>query len=107
MTVALLLLAFLAEDELAGVFHALPLIGFRAAETADLRGNLADLPLVDAGNGDFRWLCRGDRHFSRNSVRDVVAIDERELHVLAGDSGNVADGFKLELLLASLGDAAV
>src|ERR1700678_2699964 len=106
MTVALLLLAFLAEDELAGVFHALPLIGFRAAETADLRGDLADLPLVDAGNGDFRWLGRGDRHSSRNGIHDVVAIAERELQALAGDRRLVADAIDLELLLESLGDAA-
>src|SRR6202167_4365496 len=105
MTVALLLLAFLAEDELAGVFHALPLVRFGAAETADLRGDLADLPLVDAGDGDFRRFGRGDRHSGGNGIHDVVAIAERELEVLAGDRRLVADAIDLELLLESLGDA--
>src|ERR1700722_13146004 len=106
MTVALLLLAFLAEDELAGIFHALPLIGFRAAEAADLRGDLADLPFVDAGDGDFGRFGRGDRHSSGNGVHDVVAVTERELQILAGDRGFVADAINLKLLLEPLGDAA-
>src|ERR1700760_2081865 len=102
MTVALLLLAFLAEDKLTGVFHALPLVGFGAAETADLRRDLADLPLVDTRHGDFRWLRRRDRHASGDWVHDVVAVAERELQVLAGDRGFVADAVDLELLLEAL-----
>src|ERR1700735_3482122 len=101
MTVALLLLAFLAEDELAGIFHALPLIRFRAAEAADLWGDPADFPVVDAGHGG---LGRGDRHSGRNGVQDVVAVPERELQVLAGDRGFVATAVNLKLLLEPLGD---
>src|ERR1700679_1264887 len=106
MTVALLLLAFLAEDKLASVFHALPLVRFGAAETADLRGDLADLPLVDAGDGDFRRLGCGDRHSCGNGIHDVVAVPERKLQVLAGDRRLVTDAVDLELLLEPLGDAA-
>jgi hypothetical protein len=46
----LLLLAFLAEDVLASVLHALALVGFGAAELADFGGNLADALLVDAAD---------------------------------------------------------
>src|SRR3984957_14345526 len=106
MTVALLLLAFLAEDEFASVFHALPLVGFGAAKTADLCGDLANLPFVDAGDGDFGGFGRGDRHSGRNGIHDVVAVTERELQVLAGDRGFVADAVNLKLLLEPLGDAA-
>src|ERR1700722_4509892 len=102
MTVALLLLAFLAEDEFASVFHALPLVGFGAAETADLRGDLTDLPLFDAGYGDFRRLGRGDRHSGGDGIHDVVAVAERELQVLAGDRRLVADAVDLELLLEAV-----
>ena len=49
-TSSLLLLAFLAEDELAGVLHALALIGLRTAIFADLGGGLTDDLLVDASN---------------------------------------------------------
>ncbi len=42
----LLLLAFLAEDVLVGIFHALALVGLGLAEFADLGGDLADLLLV-------------------------------------------------------------
>src|SRR4051812_11071872 len=54
----LLLLAFLAEDEFACVFHALALIGFGRTERADLGGHLADLLLVDAGHHDLGRLRR-------------------------------------------------
>ena len=39
---SLLLLAFLAEDELARVLHALALVGLGAAIVADLGSHLAD-----------------------------------------------------------------
>src|SRR5208337_1879355 len=72
----LLLLAFLAEDEFAGVFHALALVGLGTAERADLRRDLANLPLVDSGDGDFGRLRRGDRHPGRDRIHDVVLLLE-------------------------------
>src|SRR5690349_9413511 len=45
----LLLLAFLAEDVLAGILHTLALVGLGRTIAADFRRHLADLLLVDAG----------------------------------------------------------
>src|SRR5215207_4321491 len=101
----LLLLAFLAEDELVRILHALALVGLRAAEVADLGGGLADLLLVDAGDDDLRRLRGRDRDAGRDRIIDVVAVAERQLQGLAGDLGAVADAIDLELLLETLGDA--
>src|SRR6516164_6414817 len=87
----LLLLAFLAEDEFAGVFDALALVGLGTAEPADLRGDLANLALVDAGDGDFGGFGRGDRHARRDRIYDVMAVAERKLEVLARDRRLVTD----------------
>src|SRR5271165_998362 len=106
MTPPLLLLAFLAEDEFAGIFHALALIRFGTAERADLRGDLAYLALVDAGDGDFGRLGSRDRHARRDRVHDIVAVAERKLQVLARHRRLVADAVDLELLLEALGDPA-
>ena len=65
----LLLLAFLAEDLLVGVFHALALVGLGLAELADLGGDLADLLLVDAGDDDLGRLRRCDRDARPGSDR--------------------------------------
>src|SRR6187402_3566615 len=51
MDCASLLLAFLALDVFALVADALALIRLGLARGADLRGHLADLLLVDAGDG--------------------------------------------------------
>src|SRR5262245_60553411 len=53
--VLLLLLAFLAEDELACIFDAFALVRLRRSDLPDLGGDLADPLLVDARNHN---LCR-------------------------------------------------
>src|SRR5882724_12548526 len=91
MTAPLLLLAFLAEDEFVGVFHALALIGFRRAVAADFGRDLADALAVVAGDGDLGRLRHRDRDAFRDLVDHVVAVAERELPVLALQRGAVAD----------------
>src|SRR5215831_7698859 len=85
MVASLLLLAFLAEDVLAGVLHALALVGLGLAEAANLGRHLADLLAVDAGDHDLGRLRRRDR------VHHVVAVAERDLQVLALHGGAIAD----------------
>src|SRR6516164_6376327 len=58
IAVLLLLLAFLTEDVLVDVFHALALIGLGRAETADLGGDLTHLLLIDTGHDNFGRLRR-------------------------------------------------
>src|SRR3990170_6848003 len=101
----LLLLAFLAEDELARVPHALALVRLRLAERADLGGDLPDLLLVGAGDHNLGRLGRGDRDAFRDRIDDVVAVAERNLQVPALDRGAIADAGDLELALKSLGHA--
>src|SRR5690349_15329416 len=96
---SLLLLAFLAHDALAGILHALALVGLGTAILADFRGHLADLLLVDARHGDFRRLRHGDRDARRGLIDDVVAEAQRELQVLALQRCTIADAADLELLL--------
>src|SRR5580693_8729804 len=48
----LLLLAFLTADRLAGVAHALALVGLGRAHPADAGGGLADQLFVDAADPD-------------------------------------------------------
>src|SRR5471032_992515 len=54
----LLLLAFLAEDVFAHVFHAFALVGLGRTVAANFGGNLADFLLVDSGNRDLGRLRR-------------------------------------------------
>src|SRR6202011_1349257 len=101
----LLLLAFLTEDEFADIFHALALVGLGAAEGADFGGDLADLTLVDARDGDFRRLGRYDRHARRNRIDHIMAEAKRQLQIFARDRGSIADAVDLELLFEALGHA--
>src|SRR5437899_8645261 len=55
------LLAFLAEDVLARVFHALALVRLRRPERADLGRHLPDFLPVDPGDHDFGRPRRHDR----------------------------------------------
>ena len=66
---SLLLLAFFADDPLFGILDALALVGLGGAVFADLRGNLADLLLVDAGHDDFGRLRNSNRDAFRRSGR--------------------------------------
>src|SRR5215469_9940685 len=101
----LLLLAFLTEDALVGIFDAFALVGLRRAVFADLGGDLADLLAVAAGDHDLDRLRRRNRDALRDRIDDVVAVAERELQVLALHRGAVADAGDFELLLKALGDA--
>src|SRR5688572_21151027 len=101
----LLLLAFLAEDELAGIFHALALVGLRRTVAADLRGHLADLLLVDARNDDLGGLRRRHLDVVRDGVVDIVAVAERQAEILALCGRAIADAADLKALLESVGDA--
>src|SRR5690242_20566444 len=103
MVASLLLLAFLAEDVLAGVLHALALVRLGLAEGADLRRHLADLLAVDAGDHHLGRLRRRDRDAVRDRIDHVVAVAERDLQVLALHGGAVADAGDLELPLEALG----
>src|SRR5713101_66355 len=101
---ALLLLAFLAEDVLARISHALALVGLGRPEAADFRRHLADLLLVDARHHDFGRLRRCDRDAVGYRIDHVVAVAERDLQVLALDRGAIADAGDIELALETLGD---
>src|SRR5690606_15971208 len=96
---SLLLLAFLAHDALAGILHALALVGLGTAILADLGGDLADLLLVDARNGDLGRLRHSDGDAGRGLVHHVVAEAESQLQVLALERGAIADAVDLKLLL--------
>src|SRR5690606_10891681 len=100
-----LLLAFLAEDVFAGVLHALALIGFRLAIAADLRCNLANPLLVDAGNHDFGRLRALDVDAFRDRIEHFVAETEVELQVLALDRRTVANAVNFKRLREAFGHA--
>src|ERR1700749_2829632 len=87
----LLLLAFLAEDELTSVLHALALVGLGLAEPANFGRDLADLLFVDPGHHHFGGLGRGNRDAFGNRVDHVVAVAERDLQVLALHRSAIAD----------------
>src|SRR6267142_1309738 len=101
----LFLLAFLAEDELARILHALALVGLRLAKRPDLGRRLTDLLRIDAGDDDLGRLRHHDRDPLRNRIDDVVRIAELQLQILALQSGTIADAADLELALVALGDA--
>src|SRR6186997_2729571 len=98
MAAPLLLLAFLAEDKLVGIFHALALVGLRRTIAANLGGDLADALGIVAGNDDLGRLRHGDGNAFRDRIDDVVAVAERELQVLALQCRAIADAGDLELL---------
>src|SRR5258708_18987383 len=91
MTAPLLLLAFLAEDEFVGVFHALALIRLRRTVAADLGCDLADPLGIAAVDDDLGRLRHRDRNALRDRVDHVVAVAQRELQLLALQRGPVAD----------------
>src|SRR6185369_12992155 len=74
----LLLLAFLAADLLAGIAHALALVGLRRADPADAGGDLAHRLLVDAADLDLGLLGHGEADALRRL--DVHVVREAELH---------------------------
>src|ERR1700745_760850 len=105
IVVVLLLLAFLAEDELARIAHALALVRLRRPEFPDLGRDLADLLLIDARHQDLGGLRTLHLDSLRNGIGDVVAIAKLELEVGALHRGSIADARDLESLGAALGHA--
>src|SRR5262245_56702987 len=108
MACASLLLAFLALDVLALVADALALIGLGLARGSDHRGHLADLLLVDAGDGDDLLLGAAHLHLHacRNGVDHVVAEADLQLQgVLALERGAEAGAVDLQRVRIALGDA--
>src|SRR6185312_12914116 len=81
----LFLLAFLTEDVLTGVFHALALVRLGRPVTADFSGDLTDLLLVDAADLDFGRLRRRDRDAFRDRIVHIVRETELEVQGLALD----------------------
>src|SRR5665213_528433 len=101
---ALLLLAFLAPDHLAGVAHALALVGLGRANLADARGGLTDQLLVDAADLDLDRAGDGEADAGRR--RDVHIVREAQLHGqrLALQRGAIADADQFQALLGGGGD---
>src|ERR1700722_14199683 len=100
-----LLLALLAEDELARILDALALVGLGRPVVADIRRHLADLLLVDAGHHDLDRLRGHDGDAIGNRMDDVVAVAERDLQVLALHARPIADAGDLQPPLEALADA--
>src|SRR5262245_5293431 len=104
---ASLLLAFLAEDVLALIAHALALVGLRRAGRAQLGRELPDLLLVDTRNRDQLLLGAAHLHVDagRHLVHHVVAEADLQLDgVLALHGRAKADAVDLQRLRVSLGD---
>src|SRR5207342_2615869 len=99
------LLGFLADDVLAGVLHALALVGLRRTEAANLGGDFADALLVGARHDDFRLRRGGDGDAFRGREQHRVRETQREVQVLALHRGTVTDADQLELALEAVGDA--
>src|SRR5262245_56919538 len=80
-----LLLAFLAEDVLALVAHALALVGLGRTRRAQLGSELPHLLLVDARHGDQLLLGAAHLHVEsgRHLVHHVVAVADLQLDVLS------------------------
>src|SRR6478752_3135312 len=98
-------LSDLALDDLAGVPHALALVRVGFAELADVRGDLADLLLVDALDPelDRRFDHEADPGGRLDRHRVRVAEGELEVRTLGGDP--VADPDDFHRLGVALGDA--
>src|SRR3954447_5053330 len=99
-------LSDLAADVLAGVAHALALVGLGLAELADVRGDLTDELLVDALDAEAGRAVHGEGDAFGSLEGDRVAVAELELQLgraLGQDA--VPDADDLELLLVALGHA--
>src|SRR3546814_15110884 len=70
----LLLLAFLAQDDLVGVLHALALVGLGRTVAADLRRHLAALLAIGAGDGDGGRLLALDGDAFRDRLGDRTRL---------------------------------
>src|SRR5689334_2165677 len=102
---SLLLLAFLAEDLLAQIHHALALVGLRLAVAADFSRDLADPLLVRAGDQDRGRLLALDLDVRGDRKIDVVAIAQLQRQGFALHRGAIADAADIQRLAVALRDA--
>src|SRR5690349_12347427 len=98
-------LAGLAADVLAGVAHALALVGLGLASRADLCGDLADQLLVDADDREARRVLDLEADAIGRIDLDRVAVAQVELELLAVERGAIADARDLEALAIAVGHA--
>src|SRR5688500_3046497 len=98
-------LAGLAADLLAGVAHALALVGLRLAGRANLRRDLADELLVDADDREAGRVLELEADAVRRLDLDLVAVAQAQLELLADLDGAIADTGDLEARPIALGDA--
>src|SRR6187397_3209003 len=103
----LLFLAFLAEDILVGVFHALALVGLGRTESADFGGDVPDLLLIADGDHDLGRLWRRDGNAFRDREIDVMREAELQLQRLALHRGAITDAGDLQLLFNPLVTPAI
>src|SRR5215471_19311416 len=95
----------LAADLLAGVTHALALVGVGLAELTYVGGDLADLLLVDPLHDDPGGGLHPQGDAIRRGDRHRVAVAERELHPAALGLHPVPDADDLQRLAVPVGDA--
>src|SRR5688572_17917080 len=98
----LLLLAFLHDDLLARVPHALALVGLGWTHVADLGSHLSDFLHVDTLDDDLRLTGRLDGDALRDRVLHRMRKPERQVQGLALHRGAKADAHELELALVAL-----
>src|SRR5690606_9322160 len=97
LTMAVLLLAFLAQDDLLVVTDALALVRLRRSEGAQLRGGLRLLLAIGAEDGDRGRGLALHLDVVRHGVLDVVAVAELPIQNLAVPAGAVADAVDHQL----------
>src|SRR6185503_14806563 len=98
-------LASLAADVLAGVAHALALVGLRLAGSTDLGGDLADQLLVDADDRQAGRVLDFEGDALGRVDLDLVAVAQVELELLATQRRAIADAGDLEALPIAVGHA--
>src|SRR6185436_14085973 len=96
-------LAGLAADLLAGVAHALALVGLRLAGRADLRGDLADQLLVDADDREAGRVLDLEADALGRVDLDGMAVAQVERQLLPVERGAIADARDLEALAIAVG----
>src|SRR3972149_9417360 len=91
LSMALLLLAFLADDRFLDVLDALALVGRRWAVRPDLGRDLADRLFVGAADQDARRLLALDRNSLRNPIVNLVTETKLKVQFVASQCGATAD----------------
>src|SRR5699024_994968 len=91
-------LSGLAAELFAFVAHALALVRVRSAQLADVRGNLTDLLLVNAGDGDLIGTLYSKADALGGFNRHRVGVPQRDLKVIALGQDAVAGADHLQLL---------